>query len=57
MPLVALIIAQERTLNARGMSNTQSKIRKSQLKKKELSYSKSLEAIKEAATRELKIAI
>ena len=57
MPLVALIIAQERTLNARGMSNTQSKIRKSQLKKKELSYSKSLEAIKETATRELKIAI
>ena len=57
MPLLALVMAQERTLDATGMAYTQKKIRKSQLKEKEESYRKSLEVIKETAPRELKIAI
>ena len=57
MPLLALVIAQERTLNASGLASKQKKIRKDQLLKKEIEHSKSLEAIKEKAPRELKIAI
>ena len=54
MPLLALIMAQERTLDARGMAYTQKKIRKSQLKEKEENYRKSLEVIKETAPRSSK---
>jgi hypothetical protein len=56
MPLLALIMAQERTLDAKGMSYKQKKIRKAQLTEKEIDFGKSLEAIKEKAPRELKIA-
>jgi hypothetical protein len=56
-PLLALVMAQERTLNARGMSYKQKKIRKFQLEEKEAGFQESLAAIKEAAPPELKIAI
>ena len=55
--MLALVIAQERTLNASGLAKMQGNIRKDQLLKKEIGHAKALEAIKQKAPRELKIAI
>jgi hypothetical protein len=57
MPLLALIMAQERILDANGLSHKQKGIRKSQQTEAERGFDETLETIKEKAPRELKIAI
>ena len=57
LPLVAMILAQERILNAKELSNDQSDIRARQRTKAEEKHRQTLENIKEQAPLALKTAI